>query len=583
MVIGLLAYSNTYHVPLVFDDDTSVVNNPVVRNLENFFLNGTGYSYNPRRFVGYLSIALNYRLSGLEVTSYHIFNLAVHIMTAGLVYAFLRLTLQTPFFTRASGTADPGSSTSVPSVTEPLSYLPVLTALLFVAHPVQTQAVTYIIQRVASLATMFYLMSLVLYARGRIIQVSAEPERGKAVMLHVAALVAAALAMRTKEIAVTLPVVALVYETFFFGITLRKCAAFILLTLSVLSLAFLSLFHAGKPLGELLSDVTRMTRVETDISRADYLLTQLSVIGTYLRLLVLPINQNLDYDYPLNHTLFNMRAFPPLLLLMVLLGLALYLFRRSRQDLLPADPGRQGLKTARLISFGIFWFFITLSIESSIIPIADVIFEHRLYLPSIGAFIAIAAAASSLSRRLPLRFWLVASAVTVIVLASATWKRNLVWGDALTLWRDAAEKSPGKARTHLNLGSELLFRGRPGKASEHFKTAARLKPDYAEAYSNLGAAYNDRRMPDKAIEQLKTALRINPDNADALNNVGTSFAMKGLTDYAIAYFQAAIQLGPDVPKYHLNLATAYQEKGLAEKASEELLLAGIKKPLLNSK
>src|SRR4051794_2990639 len=89
MAIGLLAYSNTFHVPLVFDDETSIVNNPVIRNLENFLLNGTGYSYNPRRFVGYLSVALNYRLGGLGLAGYHLFNLAVHIATACLVYALV--------------------------------------------------------------------------------------------------------------------------------------------------------------------------------------------------------------------------------------------------------------------------------------------------------------------------------------------------------------------------------------------------------------------------------------------------------------------------------------------------------------
>jgi hypothetical protein len=191
------------HVPFVFDDDTSIVNNPVIRNLENFFLNGTGYGYNPRRFIGYLSVALNYRIGGLDVTGYHIFNLAVHIASACLVYAFVRLTLQTPFFgARNSGLG---------------GLLLLLAALLFVAHPVQTQAVTYIIQRLASVATLFYLLSLVLYARGRLFQVSAEPARGKAALLHIAAFVAAALAMRTKEIAITFPIVVALYEICFFG------------------------------------------------------------------------------------------------------------------------------------------------------------------------------------------------------------------------------------------------------------------------------------------------------------------------------------------------------------------------------
>ena len=97
-LVGILAYSNTFHVPFVFDDEGSITENPVIKNLASFLFDGAGYRYNPRRFIGYLTIALNYRLGELDVTGYHVFNLAVHILTAWLVYYLARLTLRTPFF-----------------------------------------------------------------------------------------------------------------------------------------------------------------------------------------------------------------------------------------------------------------------------------------------------------------------------------------------------------------------------------------------------------------------------------------------------------------------------------------------------
>ena len=564
VALGLLAYANTFQVPFLFDDQTSITENPVIRNLGTF-VSGAGYQYNARRFVGYLSVALNYRLGGLDVTGYHIFNLAVHLAGACLVYALVRLTLRTPFF-QGSGTGlvqpegevpgmrDPGS----PSVPTPRDCIPLFAALLFVVHPVQTQAVTYIIQRLASLATMFYLLSLVLYARARLCI-----SRPGLTAYLLGSLVAAVLAMKTKEIAFTLPLVVLLYECFFFGTPTRRRILIVLPVLLTLLIVPLSLLQGDRSMQQLLSDVTANTRLETDIPRVDYLYTQFRVLVTYLRLLILPLNQNLDYDYPVYHQFLTPAVLFSFLSLVLLLGLALYLFYRSRTIFHCVETTRapSPVPQARLVSFGILWFFITISVESSLIPIADVIFEHRLYLPSVGACIGSAVFFYFLIWKYPGKYAKTAIAACVLLLAAVTWQRNAVWRDGVTLWSDVVSNSPGKARPHLNFGRELLLSGRADEAIEQFRSAVRLKPDFDEAYSNLGAAFNKKAMPDEAIEQLQTALRINPDNAEALNNVAISFGMKGLTDYAIAYFEGAVRLRPENAKYRYNLATALQEKG----------------------
>jgi protein O-mannosyl-transferase len=583
-LIGLLAYSNTFHAPFVFDDEGSITENPVIKNLHSFFFNGTGYRYNPRRFIGYLSIALNYRLGGLDVTGYHVFNLTVHIIAAWMLYFLVRLTLQTPFFgTRDSGLVK-SNSTLHPSL------VPLFIALLFVAHPVQTQAVTYIVQRLASLAAMFYLASLVCYVQARLRQErTGRLYDGRIILFSIASLIAAVLAMRTKEIAATFPLIVVLYEFSFFGTSTRKKLVFLIPLLLTVLIVPLGMIHSGKPIGELLSDVSEMARESRVISRGDYLLTQFSVIATYLRLLVLPFGQNLDYDYPIFHSLFTPRVFLSFLLLLALFAFAIYLYRRSEsverepvQDPSPFTLHPSLLSTVhhspftallRLIAFGILWFFVTLAVESSIIPISDVIFEHRLYLPSVGAFLAAATLFAITAQRFSPRARTMAGGTVIIVLAAVTWQRNQVWGSATSIWQDSAAKSPEKVRPRNNLANALTAQGRVDEANEQLRIALKLKPDNASALRNLGVTFEKKGLLDEAIEQYRLALNARPGDAYTHYNLGIAYAKKGLTELAIEQFLIAIQLNPDYSDAYNNLGVAYGNKGLIDEAIDQFRTA----------
>ncbi|HEY6838067.1 MAG TPA: tetratricopeptide repeat protein, partial [Geobacteraceae bacterium] len=266
---GILVYANTLHVPFVFDDFPSIVDNPVIKDLSTFLADG--YRYNARRFVGYLTFALNYRFGGLDVTGFHFVNLAVHLATSLLVYAFALLTLRTP---RLAG------SRLVPRA----GGVALGTALLFAVHPVETQAVTYIVQRFASLAAMLYLLSLILYAAARLGQVRAgrlwSPGTG---LLLAGSLVAALLACRTKENAFTLPFALFLYEGMFFPLTHRKKAFLVTVAAACAAAAGGVVLWYGSSLGKLLSDVGGSLSAARDISRWHYLLTQFEVIATYVR------------------------------------------------------------------------------------------------------------------------------------------------------------------------------------------------------------------------------------------------------------------------------------------------------------
>lgn len=558
-LVGILGYSNSFQVPFLFDDLTSISENPVITDLGSF-LSGAGLAYNARRFVGYLSFALNYRFGGLEPAGYHAVNLAIHLASSFLVYALVRLTLGTPVLVALR----PGAG-EVGEGRQPLQYVPLFSALLFVCHPIQTQAVTYLVQRLASLAAMFYLLALVLYVAGRLAGPNsaaqtpsgAAGEGGRApgavrpYLCYAGALLAALLALATKEIAFTLPLALMLYELCFFGLSRRKKA--LLGGAALASALFLAAAIAAsdRPLGELISDVSDQLRLQTAMSRWDYFLTQCSVIVTYLRLLFLPVGQNLDYDYPIRHSLFQPQVLFPFLLLVSLLALALKLYRSS------ARGGSAGAES-RLICFGILWFFVTLSIESSVIPIEDVIYEHRMYLPALGAFLALSCAGALLARRRP-RAVAAAALGFVLLMTGVTWVRNLTWRDGVTFWSDVVAKSPNKARPHLNLGAELENLGRSREAILEFRKALALYPDYRQAYGNLGAALNSVGDFPEAMAVLGEGLRKFPGDPDLLNNLGVSYAAQGRAEIAVGYFEAAVKLAPEVAKYRSNLATARQE------------------------
>jgi protein O-mannosyl-transferase len=259
----------------------------------------------------------------------------------------------------------------------------------------------------------------------------------------------------------------------------------VLLTLIIVPI---SVLHSDKPLGELLSDMSEKTKVQTQISRWEYLVTEMRVIVTYIRLIILPVNQNLDYDYPVYHSLFTPSVFLSFLFLLSIFGLGVYLLLRGMKNNPPSPAAHY-----RLIGFGILWFFITLSVESSIIPIVDVIFEHRLYLPLVGAFAGITTGVLIVAKRLRIEKIVIPTlALMTLVFSGVTYARNTLWKTEISLWQDVVEKSPNKARPHNNLGFAYASQGQRDGAIAEYQTALRLKPDSYEARQHLNDILSKR-------------------------------------------------------------------------------------------
>jgi len=585
LLAGVLVYSNTFRVPFLLDDNVWIHQNDIIKNLANFLTSSVAYEYIPGRFIGCLTLALNYHFGGLNVVSYHVVNLLIHLSTALLVYLLVLLTLGTPFFTRQRA---PGRPVSLDTWSH--CFIPLFAALLFVVHPVQTESVTYIVQRMTSLTALFYLLSLVLYCKARLAMEQREADwrhrNGKGEMPFIrhlswrssfgfaGSVLAAVLAMKTKEIAFTLPFAVMLYEASFFeGPWKRRllCLLPILATLPIVPLATLEMSKlpsspvSGAPSTDgILAGLGEQLRASTRLSRPAYLFTQFRVIVTYLRLLVLPVNQNLDYDFPVYHSFFAPPVFLSFFLLLSLVFLAIWLYRRTANIQNQPSKIAGGDPALRLIAFGIVWFFLTLSVESSLIPIADVIAEHRLYLPSVGAAITFATAISLAGEkffRAGARLSMLAGSIIVVTLSVATYQRNMVWGSAVRMWEDVNNKSPQQARPLNNLGMALVEAGRPLEAIPYFTRVITMAPDYENANYNLGRAYILIGQYRAAIPFLRKAIAYKPEWDFAYIDLSAALINEKRYGEAASLLERNLGLLGNKAEAHFNLGVAYFYSG----------------------
>ncbi|MBF0457152.1 MAG: tetratricopeptide repeat protein [Nitrospirae bacterium] len=537
--VCVIVYSNSFKAPFMYDDYTNIIEKSVIRDIGQYKDSYTLISPKAnRRFVGVLTFALNYKLNGMDVRGFHVFNLIVHVLTALALYRLVTLIFQTPFFTAF----DPLFGRGLTAL---------FTALVFAVHPVQTSAVTYIVQRYTSLATLLCLVSLLSYVHFRL-----TASRALGYTLYAVSVVSAVAAMRTKEIAFTLPVIAVLFEFMFLEGKLKKRILYLLplmLTMLIIPISILAnktpdatdaLTIALNP--GIIDSSVKMASI-TDMTRSEYLFTELRVIVTYFRLLFVPVGLNLDYDYTVFRSFFQLEVVSSFLVIASIFVSAIYMLYRSLA---------LNHHLARLYSFGILWFFIALSVESSVIPIKDVINEYRLYYPSVGFFIAVMSVVVWLvekKKRRAKMTALTALSVIIILFAALTLMRNNVWSDRVALWEDTVRKSPNKARPHYNLGYDYLRQGRVADASREFQTAILLKPDFADAYNNLGDIYASQGRLDAAIDVFKKAVEADPFFAVAYNNMGTIYDERGQFDEAAADYRAAIKLKPDYIDARLNL------------------------------
>lgn len=545
-LLGVVWYSHTINFPFYFDDDTSIVSNDDIKESGGV---AAIWRSDPRRIIPYLTFAANYAVHGLDVEGYHIVNIAIHIAAGCAVFWFVWLLLGSPAM-RGNVLAERGRGI----LTDWRFLFALFVALMFVSHPVQTQAVTYIVQRMASLAALFSVLALGCYAV--FAQKRADNAPGDTVP-YVLALLFTVCAMLTKENTFVLPFTMLLLDFMFYSLaaTERKKALvrFIPFALTLLIIPLLTFQWGGS--GNV--SYAGNAEVGSHIPASHYLFTQFSVIVTYIRLLFLPIQQNLDYQYPVATSLFGVSTLLSLLFLLALVGLGVWLWNRQR-----------------LISFGIFFFFLSLSVESSILSLPDVIFEHRLYLPMLGFLLATGAGlfllfsrssrSSTVSPLLP-----VLLSVLVLAAGIATWQRNEVWSNVESLWGDVLKKSPGKSRPYNNLG-DFYFKTRQfTKAMPLFEKAVQLEPNSAAACNNLGCLlwYNGRL--DESEKYVRRAIASKNRFYQAYNILGSIYFNRGNLDSAEIFFRESLKHKPGFVDARANLGAVYMQHRELDRAAAE--------------
>lgn len=532
----IFIYTAALPGPFVFDDESNITENRHIRIKSLGFDELYAAAFKspiPNRPVANLSLALNYYFNGYNVVGYRFANILIHILNGFLLYGLARATFRTPAM--AGLVVRPEMAAA-------------FAALVWMVHPLHTQSVAYIVQRMTSLSVMFYLTALLCYARARLDSSGSGSRR--AALLSGGGL-AGLLALGSKEIAATLPAFVLLYEWFFFQKLnpswLRRSLPGILaacLVMGVISLVFLGIRNPIEPI------LSRYAGGE--FSAGQRLLTQLRVVCVYISLLVWPhpSRLNLDYDFPPSVSLLD----PPTTLagLLVIAGLLFLAVRLAKRE--------------PLVSFSIWWFFGNLVIESSVIPL-ETVFEHRTYLPSVMPVIA----AVALLFRLVRPKWIVVGLLSVVAAGGALWthERNQVWGDAVALWRDCVRKSPLKARPHNNLGTALVEKDRLPEAEMNLRKAIELKPQYGDARYNLGYVLIRLGRMEEGSRQLLEAIRLEPENYMAHNNLGIAYLLQENYPRAVHHLREALRLKPDFETARNNLGVALKNQGDLDAALRE--------------
>ena len=479
-----------------------------------------------------LSLALNYRISGLKVQGYHAVNLAVHILAGLTLLGIVRRTLLSERLAKRFGRAS--------------FSLALVCALIWLVHPLQTQSVTYIVQRAESLVGLFYLLTLYCAIRGA----SAAKSRG----WYASAIAVCALGMATKEVMATAPVMVLLYDRVFLARSFKE-------VFSKRRGLYAGLACTWIIFGILALTAPRGSSVGFDfaeVSSLEYAMTQCkAIVWYYLKLSFWPDPLVFDYGQPIVRNFVEI--VPHVLVLAVLFAGTVAAFRYHPS-----------------LGFLGAWFFLILAPSSSFVPIVtEIAAEHRMYLPlaavitivvvcgyALGKGVLVRLAISD-KRRLALGcligYGLAGAAV--VTLGVLTVRRNCDYGSELSIWDDTIAKRPENWRGHHNRGMAHRAKEQYELAVLDFSEAIRLHPEYARAYSNRGLTYLRQRKYALAISDFGQAIGIDPEYAEPYNNRGVAYWEKGDSDKAIRDFSRVIQLNHGHVRAYYNRGVGYKNKG----------------------
>jgi Tfp pilus assembly protein PilF len=522
---ALVLYAPSLNAPFVFDS-TNIPSASLLHITSPGELGRVLFADGVPRRIGLASFALNFYVGGLRPLGYHLVNVLLHAVNACLLY-WLSMGILTALERRGAAVPRP-------------RIVAMAAAGLWLVHPVHTQAVSYVYQRFTVLSGTFLLLSLCCW-------IAARCRSGPvAFALYAAALASAVLALGTKENSATLPALLLLLEL---GVLRDRPLAWTRKDVALAAFAVVTtLVIAAVYLGPNFVSMMANDYDRRGFTLPERLLTESRVVVYYLSLLLFPhpSRLTLDYDFPLSTGLWT----PPttlaaILVVVVLLWLGVVLTSKHP-----------------LVSLSVLWYLGNLVIESTVVPL-DLVYEHRLYVPSMMIFLPFTSVLLGHirpSRRD--RLTGIALALLACVWSYWTYQRNTVWADPVRLWEDNASKAPAKARVHANLGAAYAAAGQSREAEHAFEKALELDP------AHLGAATSLANLHIDVTEQWSDAERIladvltrAPGYVPAHVGLGVIRLRTGELEGAVDRFQRALALEPSHQAALYNLGAAYFNMG----------------------
>lgn len=525
VTISLTLYANTLKNSFVYDDVHTIVNNALIKDISNlpmlfdkgeYFSRSGEASYRPAVTFTYF---IDYALYELKPWGYHLTNILLHAANGVLLYIFLTL-----FFNRGI----PSARFSL------LNNPPLLITILFITHPILTEAVNAVSYREDLLAFLFYMATLTIYLLIRSHRKSPNDWQPATSLLYIFSCLLYSIALFSKEMALTLPFIIYCYELVYMDKSKRRSAltnyyniGYIVIALAY---AYLRFYYFQNPMagGFYIPDIW------------ERLITIPLLILSYIKLLLFPVSLSAEYMFLHVESVLSALFIISCFVIFYLLSIA---FRINKE-----------------IVFGILFFIITSLPIYNIIPIANPLAERYMYLPSVGFFISMVSMVSiiysiPLKSRIGSKVHRYAFSFLLIVLITYSFgavTRNKVWRDDYSLWSDMARKMPKSSRAHFGLGNVYVNQGNLEDAIKQFQIALQLAPNNLNArvklvitYYNLGVYYDDQGNFDKAIQQYQSALRLDPSVAEAHYNMGNIYMASGLKDKAKMEFETVLKIRPD--------------------------------------
>jgi len=516
IILGFIIYANSLNGQLLWDDEFLVEQNLYIRDwshLADIFTRdiwaGSGQPlYNYYRPLHILSYVIDYSLWGLNAFGYHLTNVILHILVALCVYWFITVLYNNKL-------------------------LSLLTSILFLIHPIQTETVASVSVRGDSIAALFMLLCLIFYIKAH---------GGSRISFYILTLFSYILALLTKESCLILPALLLLYHYTF----KRRIRPGVFIPITAIACGYLFLRSVALK-SVLLSPAWFATA-------SDRIPGFFVAMTNYIKLLILPFHLHVEYG----NLLFNITDPSAILGIIICFSVLTYAFIKRRNS--------------GIIFFSIAWFFVSLLPVSNLYPVGLYMAEHYLYFPSIGIFLLVAYGASNLLKVRNHRSITAAFLLCLIAFySSLTVIQNNYWREPIAFYERTFKYISPNPRMYNLLGSEYYRLGGYEDAKKWYYKTLEADPDYAMAYNNIGVIHRVTGDPEGSIAFFKKAIGLNPSYVAAYNNLGIAYNLLGMREEEIDSYKQALEADPTYAETYNNLAIVYMESASGAERYAEVI------------